>query len=99
MLDKLKSLLPRTWSIWTVAIIAVLFILPVFDLKLVLRFISLFFLFCACGWVVLRVFWTERTKSIEDGRSKSDELRAMVRDACYAIMVTGAIIGASNLSL
>jgi len=99
VLSKLRTLTPRTWLIWLVAAVTIKYLLPHFELKLVIRFVTLFSLFCGAGWAALRVFWTKRSKDIETGEYVHDEIRAMVRDFSYAIMVTGALVGASNLSL
>jgi len=114
MLQKAKDLfskLPRSWALIVAAVIFFLFLLPGFDVKVVFRFVTFFAINVSFGWAALRLFWIERTKDIEEeteGKAltagdatlvKFGIIRATIRDLSYAIMVTGSIVAAANISL
>ena len=97
ILQTIKDHTSRASIIIAAAILLILLLLPGFELKFVIRYITFFALFTASGWAALRVFWPERTTALEkDGDST---YRAHVRDLCYAIMVSAAIVGSASLSV
>ena len=89
--------LPRSWSIIVLAILIFFFLLPSFDVGVAVRFVTFFTMSTSLGWAALRLFWVKRTKDIEE--DNRNEMRIIARDLSYAIMVTGCIIGAANISL